>query len=79
QEAGIRLYPNPVVSVMEIESPFSGAVNVQVMSSSGKLVLDQHFNSGNKMELNLGPLSPGIYALKLISGSATVSEKILVR
>jgi len=79
QEAGIRLYPNPVVSVMEIESPFSGAVNVQVVSSSGKLVLDQHFNSGNKMELNLGPLSPGIYALKLISGSATVSEKILVR
>lgn len=77
QELTFNLYPNPVSEKLTIDHPSSGKVTVQLFSAYGKLVLEQNF-TGTKIELNLEPLTPGIYMVKLTSEGKTESEKIVV-
>jgi hypothetical protein len=77
QEFNFSLYPNPVSEKLTIDHPFSDKVTVQLFSAYGKLILAQDF-TGNKIELNLALLPPGIYMVKLTSEGKTESEKIVV-
>ena len=79
QEFNFNLYPNPVSEKLTIDHPSSGKVTVQLISAYGKLVLVQDFITGSKIELNLAPLAPGIYMVKLNSEGKTESKKIVVQ
>lgn len=79
QALSFHLYPNPVAEILTIDNPFPGNVTVQIISADGRPVFVQDFPSGNKIELNLASLAPGIYMVNLASGGKTVSEKIVVR
>jgi Secretion system C-terminal sorting domain len=74
-----KLYPNPVSEILNIETPTTGSVIVQIFTSTGKQVFAQDYLSANKIELNLAGLSPGLYLINMIAGNQTISEKILVQ
>jgi hypothetical protein len=73
-----HLFPNPVLDKLTIDYPYTGKVTVQIISSYGKLVLAQDFNSTGKIEMNLSSFAPGFYMVNVISNGKTSSEKILV-
>ncbi len=76
--SNFKLYPNPVSEMLSIEYTISGPVSVQIFSSLGTQVFVQDFTSGNKIDLNLASLTPGLYVVNLITEGQTASEKILV-
>lgn len=78
QTLDFKLYPNPVSETLTIDYPSSGNVTVQIISSCGKPIFVQDFASGNKMELNLASLVPGVYVVNLTSERKTLAKKILV-
>ena len=78
QTGDFKLYPNPVSETLTIDYPSSGKVTVQIISSCGKPIFVQDFESGNKMELNLASLVPGVYVVNLTSERKTSAKKILV-
>jgi hypothetical protein len=73
------IYPNPVSDILTIDCPTDGKVTVQLISAFGKRVFMQDFASGNKIELNLSSLAPGVHTVNLTSEGKTASEKLLVR
>jgi hypothetical protein len=79
QEFNFNLYPNPVSEKLTIDHLSAGKVTVQLFSVYGTLVLAQDFVIGSKIELNLAPLAPGIYMVKLNSEGKTESKKIVVQ
>jgi hypothetical protein len=78
QEFNFNLYPNPVSEKLTIDHPSSVKVTVEIFSAYGKLVLEHDF-TGSKNELNLAPLAPGIYIVKLTSAGRTESKKIVIQ
>ncbi|WP_221392051.1 M4 family metallopeptidase [Dyadobacter sp. NIV53] len=71
QSSNLKLYPNPVQSLVKMEVPDEGikSVNVQVISLSGKQVLTKRNlkRQYGSFNLDLGGLSPGIYQV-ILSG-----------
>lgn len=59
----IKLYPNPVDTVLNIDAPAT-IHTIQLYSSLGQLLIDEEFNS-NQIELNLSKLGSGVYLLKV--------------
>lgn len=53
----IRIYPNPVTSVLYIDAP--GKVTVTVMSADGKMLLSQK----EAVSINVGQLADGMYMI----------------
>ena len=78
-----RVYPNPTDNQLFIEYTSEGSsdVFIKVFDSIGKLMLLKETNSikgNNRLELNLGHLSPGIYFLKAKVANQILVEKITV-
>ena len=65
----VLMYPNPAITSVHLEmkgNGFTGENRVVVTDLSGKKVLEKNF-CGEKMELNVGILSVGMYFLQIIS------------
>jgi hypothetical protein len=60
---GLTVYPNPASDIININLPL-GIDRVIVMEVSGKIIMDNSYNSEN-VSINISSLSEGIYFIKI--------------
>ena len=67
----ISLYPNPVSSVLHIDSKRLDVLNVRIYSTNGKLI----YSSGKKIEneINMTFAPKGIYIVNIVTKSKTIN------
>jgi hypothetical protein len=73
------VYPNPVSDVLNLESTFKVANQLQIFNALGELVYEKKNTSFNRMNVDISNLSPGLYTVNLTGANQTVSQKILVK
>lgn len=70
----VLIYPNPVVDIVKITSPFK-TLSIDVYNYSGKLV--KTFPSLKNNEINVQDLDPGIYIVTLTTDQGIFTKKII--
>jgi hypothetical protein len=73
------MYPNPVSDVLNLESTFKVANQLQIFNALGEVVVEKRNTSFNRMNVDMSNLSPGLYTVNLTGAKQTVSKKILVK
>jgi hypothetical protein len=75
-EGNIRIYPNPVETLLNLEGEFSEA---RVFDSYGReIFLERQFSPKGEI-VNFNGQRPGIYVLNLVTGAGMQSYRILVK
>lgn len=80
KEGAVRLYPNPVSDVLNIQ--YSGNqlkdLMVEIWDMAGRQVMVQKFKevqSGEQLSINVNALNKGLYLCKMISGQKIISTE----
>jgi hypothetical protein len=74
---GLNLYPNPVSNgKVYITSKNDSDKDIIIFDVLGKKVLQTTISS---KELNISSLTPGVYIIKINSGDASSTRKLIVR
>jgi len=76
EEAKVMLYPNPVVSVLNIKNKSQEKANMYIYNFSGQLIKQVSINSYDQIEINLGNLNPGMYMIQLFFTETNTQENI---
>ena len=77
----INAYPNPGNGNFTLETNLTGKLTVRVFSKLGQPVFYKKYsftNSNNKIPLDLGNLSAGVYIVQIINEGKVISQKIVV-
>lgn len=79
---GIKVYPNPTGGLFQADFNclVSGDVTITLTDMSGKQVFTdtRNYSAGNHtMELDISPMTPGSYILKIKTSTWTKSEKLV--
>ncbi|GHN01507.1 hypothetical protein WSM22_29960 [Cytophagales bacterium WSM2-2] len=77
----VTVAPNPVVGTSNVFVPSDfndKEVKVEIYNSQGEVVAQSSFSKGGSFKVTNENFEPGIYFLRLISGSKTVATKFLV-
>ena len=74
-KTSIKAYPNPVVEVLNIESP-SKVKSVSIFDASGKNAANFELNA-TKSQVNLSRLAPGVYLVKVVTENGTNTIKVI--
>jgi Secretion system C-terminal sorting domain len=60
------IYPNPTTGLLNITGDFSSLTTIELADLSGKLIWQKKlFSSSNIVRMDLAPLSPGIYMMRI--------------
>jgi len=80
-QSELKIFPNPVHDNLNLE--FDAAhenILVQIYNLDGKVVLEEFFSSGLKLNLNCNFLNPGLYCIKVIeNGNSRYRNQKLVK
>lgn len=72
-----KLYPNPTsTGLINVTSPNSEAMNVQVFDILGKQVKNETLTNNT---LNVSDLNTGVYILKIIQNNTSTTKKLVIR
>lgn len=74
QKADFAMYPNPAQSTLNIEGD---AGEYRIYNTSGSLV--KEFNNFEVSTVDISALAPGIYVVKVSTGTAVDTRKLIVR
>lgn len=75
----IKIYPNPSLDEINVESPNNCAIKqIQIISLDGKIAFDSKSISINNKSINIKNLHPGIYIIKANTG-VIYSQKIIIK
>lgn len=61
----IKVYPNPVKNILNIDLPYNHNVELYLYNITGEMVLKKRTNR-NPAQINISGLKPGIYLLSII-------------
>lgn len=76
--AGLSIFPNPTSGLLNISSAkLNTEVTIQVLDALGKVLLSQDYKEFSTTTINTGPLSPGMYVIKLVSGEHVATKKFV--
>jgi hypothetical protein len=79
EKAGIRIYPNPVVSQVNLFLPQDlGPSQFTIMDMNGKQVISGALSVGNN-HIDSAELAEGIYAVKILPGDPTTQHHYVLR
>jgi hypothetical protein len=83
-KAGLSLYPNPAVSVVNLNMnvPESGKATISIYDVSGKLMKAEQFNKDPQLttkNINVSFLNKGVYMVKLTIGAKTIGTQKFVK
>lgn len=70
----LKLYPNPVSDVLNVDVPSSNSSTLEIYAIDGKKVYTKSVNGTNTTQVDVSKFSKGMYILKLLS---TESEEII--
>ena len=78
KNAGIDLYPNPVINVLniKIDNPASYE-EISVIDPLGKTFLRQRINSAETLQIPLNNINNGVYFLKLFGKETTIVKTFI--
>ncbi|MDZ4668681.1 MAG: T9SS type A sorting domain-containing protein [bacterium] len=87
QTIQVSCYPNPIINqqnlTVDVQLVQSNAIATSLYSMEGKLLLQQNFEEArvglNQININMARQNPGIYLLKIASGSSSHVQKIVVQ
>ncbi len=80
---GVKIFPNPVTDVLNINYNFSETVqqfNVRIYNAQGALVFDRYMGqslNGN-LEIDARQFPAGAYMVQLMDGASQVTRKIII-
>ena len=74
--SGISIYPNPTNDVVWITG-LKAYNEIELMNSTGSVLLLQTVTEQDKISLNLSSLSSGIYQIRLTGANSTIIKKII--
>ncbi len=78
--SGLSIYPNPGNSHFRLNSEEQlRNPEIQILSTSGKVVHSQKLTSGTEWAVNTGKLPSGFYIFRVISVDGTWDEKLIIR
>ena len=78
--ASFQLYPNPAGNQISVrlDATLESNCEVLIYNATGQLVLESKMHSGESfLNLNIGDLTAGIYAIKLRSGIDVQSSRFI--
>ena len=70
------IYPNPSNGIIKIIPSLNGNYSVEIADYSGRILLTS-MNNNSICEINISSLSAGNYFMKIISGSFTLTQKLI--
>ncbi len=71
-----KVYPNPAISRISIETDNTPDCKLQLLNIEGKVVLETQFDSRETIDIQ--SLNRGIYILKVSDSNATMVSKVLI-
>ena len=77
----VRIFPNPINSGNYLYADFGNymsSADVAIYSVTGKQVLSFSMKNSNRAPLNIAGLSNGVYLLKIITNSETLTRKFVI-
>ncbi|MBI4929554.1 MAG: T9SS type A sorting domain-containing protein [Bacteroidetes bacterium] len=81
QEIGnysIKIFPNPVSSILYIQSPTDLLKSIELYNLFGIKIYDNLYSSTKNIGIDISPFTKGIYFIKIISVRETLIKKIIV-
>ncbi len=76
EKKDIRLYPNPMIDKLMIESQDGEIVQVSVYNTNGQLMIQER-PSSMQAELNVGSLQKGFYLVKVQTETGEYTQKMI--
>lgn len=76
QNSEFTIYPNPVLDRLTLKNPDLSVEKIIVFDLQGKMVYNQQVNS-TEYTIDVSHFKPGVYLMRLISGSSSVTRKIV--
>lgn len=74
-----RIYPNPVTGgVLNIGTPTDDETQIAIFTPAGQQVFSQTLN-GTSNRSDISSLKPGLYFIRLVSGTRVVSKMIVIQ
>ena len=74
----ITLSPNPATSTLLITFPVTGQYSVALLNSTGQLVTDRVFITGNNITLDVSHLAQGVYYVVIGQGNTKETREVLI-
>jgi subtilisin family serine protease/PKD repeat protein len=71
---GLKIYPNPVNSVLIIENPTALQLQIQLIDNLGRVQIS---TSGTKFNIDMSSLKDGLYHLRIEQGNKIYWQKIV--
>lgn len=77
--ADVQIFPNPVNDVVNVKvSNIDTEVTVQIMNTTGAVVVSEEFDPAQALSINVADLTKGIYLVKVITDNILIkTEKII--
>lgn len=72
----IKVYPNPAVDQLTVESKSSNIEKIALYDLKGSLLYSESSNT-NRVNLSVSTLQPGVYILKVKTTEGTVTKRIM--
>ncbi|WP_332021049.1 GEVED domain-containing protein, partial [Kaistella sp.] len=74
-KAAVKVYPNPVVDMLNVESP-NKVKSVSVFDLTGKVVSTHTLNAA-KSQINLSKMAPGVYMVNIETDNGIQTVKVI--
>jgi len=75
--AGVMIYPNPVVNLLNIKAD-AEIINVELMNLMGQRIIIQKVNELT-YQINIADLQSGIYIVKIQTSKGIITRKIIIQ
>jgi endonuclease I len=76
-EQSISIFPNPVNNQLNINSSYSGKLDVKLYNLLGQPTAVDQINSNGNIQINTTELPEGVYLLELTNGNERILKKIM--
>ena len=78
QDIGLKLYPNPIKDYLTISSTEYSTINIQVLTTNGKVVFSEEWESPFTRRINFSNFSNGLYFIRFIIDGEMVTQKVML-
>jgi hypothetical protein len=74
----ITLFPNPATNTILITFPVAGKYSISLLNSTGQLMTDRVFSTGNNITLDVSHLAPGVYYVVIGQANTKETREVLI-
>ena len=71
------MFPNPTTRWLSIRQPGEAAARVVVVNMQNQVVLEQHFDAGGQIDMDLSNEAAGLYGVLVYTGEQVFAGKFV--